>query len=641
MPQLHPILSKIHELIESNSTEKATTLHTLLQTLLPHYKQQANDQEQLAAAKISYSNDADINLQHPVTGHTALTLACSHGENQLVDMLLNYGANPNIADARDHLPLIRAMLPSSLENDEQQAQVNPCVQTLLQSRNLDLTLKAPMTLLNGTKANILDQRTTDEIYFDYLIDDLDADGKTPGSILHFASFYGCMSVVNVCCSSLDMEAAYGVNSQGITPLHLAAINGNVDVLTRLLDNLPANTSIETKTKCAFTPLHFAALFGRKNAVELLLQRGVNPNNLTKEHRLSPLHLAVSKKHHAVVNSLLTASELNLGTTVQGRHAIKHKKFYSWDLLDTATQTGDLETIFALLKAGVFPSKEAKYTLSHDYKELLKRKILNGEHSSPENTLSLLRTMFSQQDSNGFYAIFSTPTGIGKIFVPAVDKEDKHSGSKTTTIKELIELKGRLERNRPLIVTSNSSQTYSSVSSTVPAAPVIPQSPIAPQVPPVTTPTYSDHASASAATSERFVPTSGSSYATIYSATSSTATAADSYQPNYSASATQFPSFNSFTAETSHSSAQSLPSEPHPAPLYFDEERFQNYFPSSVAVDSLEQYASAQPNPPQAPRSSLLNGVTNLASRAAGTLEEVAQQIPEDWVKKFKTPFNSK
>ena len=49
-------------------------------------------------------------------------------------------------------------------------------------------------------------------------------------------------------------------------------------LARLL--IEAGAEIESKTKYGYTALHLAAQYGHKLIIELLLERGANPNALT-------------------------------------------------------------------------------------------------------------------------------------------------------------------------------------------------------------------------------------------------------------------------------------------------------------------------------------------------------------------------
>jgi ankyrin repeat protein len=63
------------------------------------------------------------------------------------------------------------------------------------------------------------------------------------------------------------------NQNGGTPLHDAALGGNADVVTLLLDH--GSVIDERELDSGATPLMMAASMGRLEVVKLLLQRGAN------------------------------------------------------------------------------------------------------------------------------------------------------------------------------------------------------------------------------------------------------------------------------------------------------------------------------------------------------------------------------
>lgn len=59
----------------------------------------------------------------------------------------------------------------------------------------------------------------------------------------------------------------------LTPLHLAAVNGNVGITNLLLD---AGAQVDAKDDEGNTPLHMATLFNHREVVRLLVQHGASP-----------------------------------------------------------------------------------------------------------------------------------------------------------------------------------------------------------------------------------------------------------------------------------------------------------------------------------------------------------------------------
>ncbi|XP_061697130.1 BRCA1-associated RING domain protein 1 isoform X2 [Syngnathoides biaculeatus] len=101
------------------------------------------------------------------------------------------------------------------------------------------------------------------------------------------------------------------NHKGETPLHLAAIKGDVEDVKELLD-LGADPNL--KDNAGWTPLHEACNLGHLVVVKVLLSRGALLNTPGYEND-SPLHDAVRNGHIAIVKLLLqfgaSQSVLNL------------------------------------------------------------------------------------------------------------------------------------------------------------------------------------------------------------------------------------------------------------------------------------------------------------------------------------------
>ncbi|KAK3542787.1 hypothetical protein QTP70_002990 [Hemibagrus guttatus] len=90
------------------------------------------------------------------------------------------------------------------------------------------------------------------------------------------------------------------NHKGETPLHLAAIKGDVEMTRELLEQ---GADPNLKDHAGWTPLHEACNLGHVGVVELLLQQGALINTPGYDND-SPLHDAVRNGHTAVAKVLL-------------------------------------------------------------------------------------------------------------------------------------------------------------------------------------------------------------------------------------------------------------------------------------------------------------------------------------------------
>jgi uncharacterized protein len=123
----------------------------------------------------------------------------------------------------------------------------------------------------------------------------------------------------------------------------AAAIGDLDRLTELLSEDPA--SVTAYSGDGFTALHFAAFFGRPEAVELLLARGAEVDALGRGWMTgTAMHSAVSRMHADIVRILLGAGA-NPGV----------RQSAGWTPLHAAAANGDPQSVELLLGAGADPA----------------------------------------------------------------------------------------------------------------------------------------------------------------------------------------------------------------------------------------------------------------------------------------------
>ena len=79
------------------------------------------------------------------------------------------------------------------------------------------------------------------------------------------------------------------NAKGMTPLHIACLNGHREVLNSI--NLNLNEVLHASDRSGNTPLHLACEGGREDIVQLLIDSGANINQPNLEGEI-PTHVAV-------------------------------------------------------------------------------------------------------------------------------------------------------------------------------------------------------------------------------------------------------------------------------------------------------------------------------------------------------------
>ena len=123
----------------------------------------------------------------------------------------------------------------------------------------------------------------------------------------------------------------------------AASFGDLDRLTTLLDAEPA--LVTSYSPDGFTPLHFAAFFGRPEAAALLLARGAAVDAFGRGWMTgTALHSAVSRMRSDIAGALLDA-----GADPNVRQSA------GWAPLHAAAANGDLASVELLLDAGADPA----------------------------------------------------------------------------------------------------------------------------------------------------------------------------------------------------------------------------------------------------------------------------------------------
>ncbi|KAL1742745.1 ankyrin repeat-containing domain protein [Schizophyllum fasciatum] len=122
-------------------------------------------------------------------------------------------------------------------------------------------------------------------------------------------------------------------------LRVAAQIGHVGLVTLLIDDLHASVEAQSSRAYAFTPLHFAARYGRRAVVDLLLDRKAAIDSRDQDG-MTPLHCAASHGQSDVVAALLQRGANIAAVDNSG-----------WSAVHFAVDNGHLSSIETLLEAG--------------------------------------------------------------------------------------------------------------------------------------------------------------------------------------------------------------------------------------------------------------------------------------------------
>ncbi len=139
----------------------------------------------------------------------------------------------------------------------------------------------------------------------------DQNGLTP---LHIAALNGFVIVVG---QLLDKSAnPNAANNAGQTPLHAAAMAGHADVVAQLLAK---GAKVDCRDHQGNTPLYLAVWDNHTEVAKVLLDRGADVNSVTCRGD-TPLNRALQHNHQEVAEVLLAA-----GAIRQDRQA-RHEDF---------------------------------------------------------------------------------------------------------------------------------------------------------------------------------------------------------------------------------------------------------------------------------------------------------------------------
>ena len=133
--------------------------------------------------------------------------------------------------------------------------------------------------------------------FQYLIKNINPKNKDGFTPLHRAAVIGNLNLSELIIRSIEDKNPGEIN--GLTPLHLATYEGHLSVCQLIVENI-SEDCLNPKTLCkkGMTPLHVAANKGYLQIFELLFRK-VKDKNPVDNNGETPLHYAAQEGHVAI------------------------------------------------------------------------------------------------------------------------------------------------------------------------------------------------------------------------------------------------------------------------------------------------------------------------------------------------------
>lgn len=320
----YPILNRaINDLVSNNATQ--LTDNTLLNGLLnnDHLKQQLGEllqnryKEQLAQ-KLDENSSEDIQqaLNQKYTlfynaianayGATPLHIACSHGEADLAERLLQQGANYKIQDSKGYTPIqsaaisgekAQAIWESGLEDPDNYGQLSASIGG------------TPATTYDAKKAKRGDKT------------------KNGANLAHLIAQHGTQDILNKFMTNYPGLFKKSDQKHKRYVEHYAALNSKhgAECLQALNNNHQLNVNIDRQDKQGNTPLHLALTHHNTKTIYKLIELGANPN---KQNQLgdNAFHLAAKHSNVDIFNKLYEQlSDGILNTVAAAKQKNKNKQ----------------------------------------------------------------------------------------------------------------------------------------------------------------------------------------------------------------------------------------------------------------------------------------------------------------------------
>ena len=309
------------------------------------------------------NHGAAVNARNNDHG-TALMIACRKGNIEAINVLLNAGADPNIADGEYctciHLAVYKGynkdVLEAMIEHDADVNAANKDSITSLMIACQKGNIEAINVLLNaGADPNISDGKygsciqhaviggSSKEV-LETIIDhgaDVNAKNKHNITALMQACKRGDVEIINILLSAgADSSIA---DTNGATSIHYAVVGGgSKGTLQAIIDH---GADVNASNKDNVTALMMACWMGNVEAINVLLNTGADLNIADGKLGITCIQLAVCKSCSKDVLEALIDHGADVNATNKDNVTA----------LMIACQNGNMEAISILLNAGADPN----------------------------------------------------------------------------------------------------------------------------------------------------------------------------------------------------------------------------------------------------------------------------------------------